>query len=322
MTKPPPTLADPDLRDTPGYVGEEDVALPRILRKMDDDQKAHLYHLIEKKAWIKASQVQGFTDQEKSTIAEAEKKHGPRVAREVQDRLYQRHHWDSLRWFMFGGLVDIPIQQDPTRAWDPKDNPFLKIRVRSFVWTQDEHDQSKPFKRLPDKDYLRLMAYAWVHDPLIAIPKSRQMMVTWCFCAVATHETLFRPAKNSAWISKKYDDANATIEKRVKPIADRLPHSRFPVPKYKFIKGLFECEDTGSLIRAMGEEAKGLRQYTFSWVFDDEAAFQDQASDIVQAALPTINGGGRFTLVSSANGKEVFYRVISENDRIAVPAGI
>lgn len=317
-----PTLADPDKRDTPDYVGEEDIGLPNILRKMNEEQRAHLYYLVEKKAWIKASEVQDFTDEEKSKIAEAEKKHGPRVSKTLQDRLYKRHHWESLRWFMFGGLVDIPIQQNPTRAWDPVTNPFLKVRVRSFIWTQDEHDQSKPFKRLPDKKYIRLMAYTWVHEPLLAVPKSRQMMVTWTFSGISVHETLFRPAKNTAWISKKFDDANATLEKRIKPIAERLPHQRFPVPKSKFKSGLFECEDTGSIIRAMGEEAKGLRQYTFSWVFDDEAAFQEQASDIVQAALPTINGGGRFTLVSSANGKEVFYRVISENDRIAVPAGV
>ncbi len=330
-------LADPELRDTPGYVEDEGEQLPRILRLMNDEQKAHLFYLAQKKAWIRASKVQSFTDEEETKIAETERKHSPRVARAMQDALYRRHHWNSLRWFLFGGLVDIPVQQDPKRAWDPVDipvqqdpkrawdpvtNPFLKVRVRSFVWTQDEHDQSNPFKRLPDKDYLRLVSYAWIHEPLLATPKSRQLLMTWLFSSIAVHETLFRPAKLTAWISKKFDDANANVEKRIKPVAERLPKKHFYVPSFRFIKGVFECEDSGSIIRAMGEEAKGLRQYTFSWVFDDEAAFQEQASDIITAALPTINGGGRFTLVSSANGKEVFYRVISENDRIAVPAGI
>lgn len=315
------TLADPELRETPGYVGEEDDRLPRIIRHMSEEQRAHLYYLAEKKAWIRASEVQNFTDEELGKLAEIEKKRGPKTARFAQDKLYRRHHWNSLRWFLFGGLVDIPVQQNPKKAWDPKDNPFLKIRVRSFVWTQDEHDQSKPYKRLPDKDYLRLVSYAWVHEPLLGVPKSRQLLMTWLFSSISVHESLFRHANNTAWISKKFDDANATIEKRTKAIADRLPHQRFVVPKYKFIRGIFECESTGSIVRAMGEEAKGLRQYTFSWVFDDEAAFQEQASEIVQAALPTVNGGGRFTLVSSANGKEVFFRVISENDKIAIPAG-
>lgn len=315
-----PILADPDLRDDSSYVGEEERGLPRILEKMNEDQKAELYYLVEKKAWIKATEVQPFTDEEQSKIAKAEKNKGPKFSKKVSDRLYLRYHWDSLRWFLFGGLVDIPIQEDPNLAWDPSDNPFIKVRVRGFVHTQDEHDQATPYKRLPDKDYLRLMSYAWVHEPLLALPKSRQMMLTWLFCSIAVHETMFRDAKNTAWISKKFDDANATIEKRVKPIIERIP-KRLWRPEEHFKSGILECGETGSLIRAMGEEAKGLRQYTFSWVFSDEAAFQDQAAEIIQAALPAVKGGGRFTLVSSANGKEVFHDVVSENGRIAVPAG-
>ena len=317
----PAVLGDPEKRDTTGYVGEEDRQLPKILEQMNEEEKSRLYYLVEKKAWIKATEIAPFTDEEQSKIAQTEKKHGPRVAKNVSDILYRRHHWTMLRWFLFGGLVDIPVTENPRKAWDPDDNPFIKIRMPSFVFTQDEHDQSSPIKRLPDKDYLRLTAYAWVHEPLLGVPKSRQMLLTWLFCAIAVHETLFRPARNTAWISKKFDDANATIEKRVKAIADRQPHGRLPVPKYKFIKGILECEDTASIIRAMGEDAKGLRQYTFSWVFDDEAGFQEQADGIVQAALPTVKGGGRFTLVSSANGKEVFYEVITENGKIPAPPG-
>lgn len=313
-------LADPDLRDDPNYEGEADIGLPRVLTQLDEEQKAHLYHLVEKKAWIKATQVQTFTDEEHEKIALAEKKKGPKFAKAVSDRLYLRYHWDSLKWFLFGGLVDIPIQQDPSKPWDPKENPFIKIRQRGFVWTQDEHDHAKPFKRLPDKDYLKLISYAWVHEPLLAIPKSRQMMVTWNFCAIAVHETLFRQARNTAWISKKFDDANAHIEDRVKGVADRIP-ARLIKPDDHFKSGMWECDATNSKIRAMGEEAKGLRQYTFSWVFSDEAGYQDQTWEIIEAAMPAVKGGGRFTLVSSANGKETFYGVISENGKIAVPAG-
>jgi hypothetical protein len=315
-----PVLVDPERREDPRYQGEVEQGLPRILQKMDEAQKAQLFYLVEKKAWIKATMIQDFTDEEQGKIAKAQKERGPKFAKKVSDRLYLRYHWDSLRWFLFGGLVDIPIQQDATRAWDPIDNPFLKVRVPGFVWTQDEHDQASPYKRLPDKDYLRILSYAWVHQPLLAVPKSRQMMVTWLFSAIAVHETLFRQAKNTAWISKKFDDANATVEKRVKPVMERIP-SRLWRPEHHFKSGLLECGDSGSLIRAMGEEAKGLRQYTFSWVFSDEAAFQDQASDIIQAALPAVKGGGRLTLVSSANGKETFHNVVSESGRIAVPAG-
>lgn len=315
-----PTLADPEFRDTPGYQ-ENDEYLPKILSKMNEEQKASLYHLVQKKAWILATQIEDFTDQELEQIATIKKQKGLKASRKAANILYNRHHWRALKWFLFGGLVDIPIQQNPKKAWDPVTNPFIKIRVRSFVYTQDEHDNSNPIKRLPDKDYLRLLAYAWIHEPKIVIPKSRQMMVTWLFSSIAVHETLFREAKTTAWISKKFDDANANIDKRIQFVSNHLPRQQLNVPEHKYVKGIFECGATGSIIRAMGEEAKGLRQYTFSWVFDDEAAFQEQAEGIVQAALPTVNGGGRFTLVSSANGKEVFYNLVTESGKIAAPPG-
>jgi hypothetical protein len=316
-----PTLADPDKRDDPQYTGEEDTALPNILSKLNDEERARLYYLVEKKAWIKATQISEFTDEELSRVQQIGKEKGPRAERKASDIIYRRHHWDSLRWFLFGGLVDIPLTMDPKRAWDPETNPFIKIRMPSFVFTQDEHDESMPFKRLPDKKYLRIIAYAWVHEPRLVTPKSRQMMLTWLFSSIGAHETLFRNARTTAWISKKFDDANATVERRIKFVADKLPSDRFDVPKTRFIKGIFDCESSGSVIRAMGEDAKGLRQYTFSWVFSDEVGFQDQASDIIQASLPTVNGGGRFTQVSSANGKEVFYGVATENGKIPAPAG-
>lgn len=310
-------LADPELRDDPRYV-EDETHLPRVLQQMSEDQKAELYYKLQKKAWLYATEIQDFTDEEKTKIEKLKKAKGPKVAKFAREKLYLKYHWRSLRWFLFGGLVDIPIQEDPKRAWDAKTNPFLKVRIRSFCWTIDEHDQAEPRKRLPDKEYLRLLAHAWVHEPLLALPKSRQMMLTWLFCAIGAHETLFRENKNTAWISKKFDDANATIEKRIKPLIEALPQN-LQVPDYHFKSG--ELSSGASLIRAMGEEAKGLRQYTFSWVFDDEAAFQIQASDNIQAALPAVKGGGRLTLVSSANGKETFYGIISEGGRISIPAG-
>lgn len=315
------TLVDPKLREDPEYAEDRKENLPRVLRDMTLEQKEEFRHLVEKKAWIKASSVDPLTDEEQTKVAELQKDKGKKVADEARKRLYYRHHWNSLRWFLYGGLVDLPIQQDPKRAWDPETNPWIKVRVRSFVWTKDEHDEVQPYKRLPDKDYLRLLSYSWIHEPLLAIPKSRQMLVTWLFCAIACHETVCREAKSIAWISKKFDDADAHIKKRIKGISDRLPRVRYDVPETRHISGYFSCEETDSDIRAMGEEAKGLRQYTFSWVFDDEAAFQEQAGDIVEAGLATVKGGGRFTTVSSANGKEVFYGIVSESGRIAVPPG-
>lgn len=295
--------------------------LPRLLTKLNPDERAELMSLVEKKAWVRATQVQEFSDEEKSLIAKEEKQRGPKKAKRLREHLYKKYHWDTLRWFLFGGYVDIPIQTDPKRAYDPVDNPWVKIRMPGWAYTTDEHDEANPYKLLPDKRYLRVMAYAWVHEPLLLIPKSRQMMVTWLFCCITAHETLFRNARNTAYISKKFDDANAHLQKRVAHVCNRLPSDRFFVPPYKLKSGELSCEWTGSIVRAMGEEAKGLRQYTFSWIFSDEMAFQEQADEMVTAAMPTVKGGGRFTGVSTPNGEEIFYELLSDRGRIPTPAG-
>lgn len=298
--------------------------IPEALGHLSQDELVQLKELVDKKAWLRAATVEPLTKKETKAVTDAKRQNGPKAEKRVRDRFYVRHHWASLRWFLFGGLVDLPgLPINPNRAYDPEENPWVKIHVSGWTKTLDEHDEANPYKPLPDKDYLRLMSYAWVNEPLLLIPKSRQVLVTWLFCAIATHNLLVRPAQRMAVISKKFEDADALID-RMETIYNQLPHSRFHVPaawpKHRK-SGEVTCPENDSIVQAMGEEAKGLRQYTFSWVFSDEVAFQDQADEIFRAAMPTVKGGGRFTGVSTSNGEEVFHNTLSENGRIPTPAG-
>lgn len=295
--------------------------LPPALQGMGEDELVRLKELVDKKAWFRASTIEPFTKREQKAIKDARRHSGKRGERRAKDRFYKRHHWNSLRWFLFGGLVDLPgLPADPERAYDPEHNPWLKVHVPGWVYTLDEHDEADPYKLLPDKDYLRLLAYAWVHEPLLVTPKSRQVMVTWLFCSIAAHSLLVRPGQKIAIISKKFDDADALLD-RSKGVLERLPQDRFYIPQARKISGELSVVERDSMAMAMGEEAKGLRQYTFSWIFSDEMAFQDQADEMVRAALATVRGGGRFTGVSTSNGEEVFYNIVSENGRIPTPPG-
>lgn len=298
-------------------------ALPPQLRTMSDDQLLELRDLVRKKAWVKAASISGPSDRHAAQITKLRREGRDKEARAVEKRLYLDAHWESLRWFLFGGHVDLPVPTDPTRAWDATSNPWLKIRVPGWATTLDEHDQANPYKPLPDKQYLRLLAYAWVMEPLLAIPKSRQMMVTWLFCAIAAHDLVARDAQRAAFISKKFDDANALLG-RINTIISKLPgeYNDMLPPRTTHKIGHLEAPEHNCHVHAMGEEAKGLRSYTFSWVFFDESAFADQASEIMRAGMPTVKGGGRFTLVSTSNGEEPFFRVISDSGQIPVPAGV
>lgn len=297
-------------------------ALPKALQGLTPDQLEELTSLAETKAWVKASSVQDFTGPEKVALRKLEKQ-SPEEHKRGRELLYRKYLWDSLRWFLFGGYVDlVGFQTHPLKAYDPDTNPWLKLWVPGWAKTMDEHDEVNPYKHFPDKEYLRILAHAWVHRPRLAIPKSRQLMVTWLFCGIAVHTVLFRQAQRIAVVSKKFDDANALLG-RMATIINGLPSDRFYVPwdenKHKK-EGLLSVPANGSYVHAMGEEAKGLRSFTFSWVFSDEAAFQDQFREINRATLATIKGG-RFTLVSTSNGEEGFWEVCTEGGVIPAPPG-
>lgn len=294
--------------------------LPPSLRGLSPEDLQELTDLAETKSWVKASAVADFTAREKEGLARLEKKVSPTVFRQAREQVYRKHLWESLRWYLFGGYVDlVGFQERPLRAYDPDTNPWLRLWVPGWVRTMDEHDQSDPYKPLPDKEYLRVLAYAWVHAPRLIIPKSRQLMVTWLFCCIATHAALFRPAQRIAVISKKFEDANALLS-RMETVIKGLPHGRFYVPAHSRKEGLLTTPEQNGYVHAMGEEAKGLRSYTFSWVFSDESAFQDQFREIQRAAMQAVKGG-RFTLVSTSNGEDGFHDLLTEGGVIPAPPG-
>src|SRR5262249_41897719 len=54
--------------------------------------------------------------------------------------------------------------------------------VRDCVWTRDE--VTSRVRRYPAQDYAELLVRRWQEFPLLAVPKSRRMVVTWLFVAV------------------------------------------------------------------------------------------------------------------------------------------
>ena len=297
------------------------------MEKLSIADKQELLTTARRYAWLKASHIEPLSDQELARMASIKQKYGSVKESAVRQELVKPKHWESLRWFLFGGAVPLPVGSNPSRAVDPKTNPAVTIRQPGFVYTMDEHDETTPFKLLPDKKFLRLLAYAWVHEPILFVPKSRQLMVTWLFCSIACHETVFRQARRTAYISKKFDDAHAHLEQRIKLIWEQLPHGEFYIPNMKHDRsnGVLHVPDTSSFVQAIGEESgKGLRQFTFSWVFSDEVAFQSEPSEGYAAALPALKSGSgqsRFTGVSTPNGKEFFWEMVSGQDTIPTPSG-
>jgi hypothetical protein len=194
-------------------------------------------------------------------------------------------------------------------------------KIRSDPWefvkcvrTKDEADSKQAIKPFPlEHEYLRLYTKIWMIERKIAVPKSRRMMMSWMNIILYVWDTMFHIGRSNAFVSKKEEDAADLIE-RAKFIIDNLDHSKIPkefIPKYQHTFNKLKFPEIDSQIRGFPQGADQLRQFTFSGLFFDEAAFWEEAEAAYSAALPTIDGSGRITMVSSA-APGFFSRVVHD----------
>lgn len=187
--------------------------------------------------------------------------------------------------------------------------------VQDCCWTKDEADKGK-VKRLPDKEYLRYVTRVWQEENLLAVPKSRRMMMTWLFLCLHLWATLFRPNSAIFVQSKKQEDSEFLLgEERLMFIYGQLPRE-YPWARIeKRVAGRsgkgysFLRFSNGSYISAVGQGPDQLRQYTASFVYLTELAFWDWAEETFASLKPTIQGGGKIVIDSSA-GPGFFERLV------------
>lgn len=179
--------------------------------------------------------------------------------------------------------------------------------VKDCCWTVDEADEGK-IKRFPDKEYLKYITDVWMRESILAIPKTRRMMLSWIMLALHLWEALFKPNGAIFIQSKKEEDSDFLIgDRRMMFIYNNLPKEySWPIASYKYCNISFS---NGSFVKGVAQGADQLRQYTASRVMVDEAAFQEKFEEAWAALKPTIQGGGKVVLISSA-GPGFFQRLV------------
>lgn len=173
--------------------------------------------------------------------------------------------------------------------------------ISECVYTLDQVDKVNPIKKFPEREYLKLVSKLWVKYPLIAVPKSRRMTMSWLTISLYLWDTIFHKGRFNAFVSKKEDDANELVNK-AKFILEHLDKDNFPkdfIPKYAHKFCVLDFPEIQSKIQGFPQGADQLRQFTFSGIFGDECAFWEQAKQFYAASFPTIDGGGRMSLISS-----------------------
>lgn len=180
--------------------------------------------------------------------------------------------------------------------------------IKDCCWTMDEADEGK-VKKFPDKEYLSHICEVWMIENILAIPKTRRMMLSWLMIALHLWAAMFRPNSAVFVQSKKQEDSDFLIaDKRMMFIYYHLPvWVRLQVvATYKSCNIDFS---NGSYVKAIGQGADQLRGYTASYIMCDEIAFWEQCENTWGALKPTIQGGGRVALISSA-GPGFYQRLI------------
>lgn len=187
------------------------------------------------------------------------------------------------------------------------ENDFYKWLTEQVV-TVDEATQSAA--RWPAHlEYLRDVAEVLCdpNDHLIAIPKSRRMMISWVLAAWFVWQARYKKHHALIWQSRTESLAAYTIDKRCAWIEDNLVDQ--PLRRqYKAVRtvegqiGKMTYLSTGSWILAVAQGAGAFRGYTPSAVVIDESEFQEQALESLVSATPFAEKGGKVVIVSSSGG--------------------
>lgn len=192
-----------------------------------------------------------------------------------------------------------------------KKNPLLFM---ANCTTEDPHDQKNPFKLFPaDKlPYIKKFIDAFLNHPRSVIIKSRQIMATWSFCILALWSIMFNPGSKGVFVSKKGEDSRKLIEK-MKFIYDHLPEWKPFVNFVMFPQPKAECSENYSVVYGVPQGSDQLRSMTFTWIFSDEAAFQEDQDKTWRSSKPTIDGNGHFIACSTPNGSgNLFYHFCND----------
>jgi len=218
---------------------------------------------------------------------------------------------------------DLLVAQWAEHPWsfltgvDEGGNPIIR--------TKDESDEQTPYKPFPlDKPYLHSLTVDLTKHRVVLLNKSRQMMVSTLCCLLLYWTLLFRPGRRML-VSKQTESlAVELIRDKIRGVHERTPvwfQQRYSISRTPANR--IDCKQTDGYILAVAQNAAvgAMRGGTASIVLIDEAAFQDQFPEMMQAAGPMASRVWAVTTANIGNpGAEYFYRIMREGQALGEDA--
>jgi hypothetical protein len=176
-------------------------------------------------------------------------------------------------------------------------NPWAMIQD-GVIYTLDQVDLLNPIKLFPPDPWMEVITYEWLTHLLCLIPKSRRLMLSWLMAFLHLHLAMFNEGVTVFLVSDKEEKSDELV-KRCEFILKYIPDDQMLKPQYKGSYCYLEFPNLHSAIQGVPMGADQLRQYTATAIMADEFAFWSKARETYMASIPTIQGGGRFTAISS-----------------------
>lgn len=153
-------------------------------------------------------------------------------------------------------------------------------------------------------NYLHHMVNMWMEHRSTVWPKSRRLVTSWTIIGLHVWLARYRPGQVIAFVSQKQgqneDEGAAELVKRARFVEDHLPAEVQPRETHRtWCRVLYT--HNGSVILGIAQGANQLRQLAITAWFGDEFAFWEQAGSTYASSIPSLEGGGRCTLVSTPN---------------------
>jgi hypothetical protein len=165
----------------------------------------------------------------------------------------------------------------------------------------------QPFRLWPAQTQL---LWQLLMERLVILLKARQLGISWLCCGYALWLCLFRPGRVVLLFSKGQLEADELL-RRVGVMYAALPEwMRRTGPDLVTQNASELAWSNGSVARSLPATQNAGRTFTASLVIMDECAFMQYAETLYTALKPTIDGGGKLIIVSTANGtRGMFYKL-------------
>ena len=171
---------------------------------------------------------------------------------------------------------------------------------RPLIWTTDEKDDDEPIKPFPNLLYLEQLVEVWKVERFRLDDKCRQMLISTLYLQLMDWSCKFKPGRRYLVSRKKEKDAIELLRDKIRAVHKRLPgwiqeallQDKTPAGRITYGTGSYILGVTQNVAQSTA------RGGTASGILVDEAAYQDQFPQIVQAAIPM---AGRLWAVSTAD---------------------